>query len=248
MKMLSRPIWEKIMPLLEVNNINVSYGDVQVIFDLSLNVEKGEVVSIIGGNGAGKSTLLKTISGLMSASAGDIHFAGETITKQPPENIVTAGIIQVPEGRRLFPLMSVKDNLIVGAYNKRASKDAEKTLRQVYELLPRLEERENQMAMTLSGGEQQMVAIGRGLMAKPHLLMLDEPSLGLAPILIKDIFETVRKIADQGTTVLMVEQDVKHSLSLSDRGYVLEHGRVAMEGRAQDLIDDPHIKEAYLGI
>ena len=236
------------MPLLEVNNIDVSYGDVQVIFGLSLNVEKGEVVSIIGGNGAGKSTLLRTISGLMTASAGEIRFSGNSIEKEPPENIVTSGIIQVPEGRRLFPLISVKDNLIVGAYNKRASKDAEKTLRQVYDLLPRLEEREDQMAMTLSGGEQQMVAIGRGLMAKPHLLMLDEPSLGLAPILIKDIFDTVRKIADQGMTVLMVEQDVKHSLSLSDRGYVLEHGRVAMEGRAEDLIDDPHIKEAYLGI
>ncbi len=236
------------MSLLEINNIDVSYGDVQVIFDLSLKVEKGEVVSIIGGNGAGKSTLLRTISGLMSPSAGTISFDGVPIQKETPEGIVTNGIIQVPEGRRLFPLMSVKDNLMVGAYNKRANKDALQTLARVYELLPRLEERENQIAMTLSGGEQQMVAIGRGLMAQPHLLMLDEPSLGLAPILIKDIFETVRKIADQGTTVLMVEQDVKHSLSLSDRGYVLEHGRVAMEGKAVDLIDDPHVKEAYLGI
>ncbi len=236
------------MPLLEISDINVSYGDVQVIFDLSLNVEQGEVVSIIGGNGAGKSTLLKTISGLMTVSSGKITFKGSPMESSPPEDIVTKGIIQVPEGRRLFPLMSVKDNLMVGAYNKRANKEALQTLQQVYELLPRLSERENQLAMTLSGGEQQMVAIGRGLMARPHLLMLDEPSLGLAPILIKDIFDTVRKIADQGTTVLMVEQDVKHSLSLSDRGYVLEHGRVAMEGKASDLIDDPHIKEAYLGI
>jgi branched-chain amino acid transport system ATP-binding protein len=236
------------MPLLEVNNIDVSYGDVQVIFDLSLKVEKGEVVSIIGGNGAGKSTLLRTISGLMPTSTGSISFAGQLIHNHTPEDIVTCGIIHVPEGRRLFPLMSVKDNLIVGAYNKRAKKDTLLTLKKVYELLPRLQERESQIAMTLSGGEQQMVAIGRGLMAQPHLLMLDEPSLGLAPILIKDIFETVRKIADQGTTVLMVEQDVKHSLSLSDRGYVLEHGRVVMEGKAVDLIDDPHVKEAYLGI
>jgi branched-chain amino acid transport system ATP-binding protein len=236
------------MPLLEVNNIDVSYGDVQVIFDLSLKVEKGEVVSIIGGNGAGKSTLLRTISGLMSPSAGNINFDGVPIHRETPEGIVTGGIIHVPEGRRLFPLMSVKDNLLVGAYNKRAKKDTAQTLKKVYELLPRLEERENQIAMTLSGGEQQMVAIGRGLMSQPHLLMLDEPSLGLAPILIKDIFETVRKIANQGTTVLMVEQDVKHSLSLSDRGYVLEHGRVVMEGKADDLIDDPHVKEAYLGI
>ena len=144
--------------------------------------------------------------------------------------------------------MTVKDNLMVGAFNKRARPDTAKSLRYVYDLLPRLAERENQLAMTLSGGEQQMVAIGRGLMAQPHLLMLDEPSLGLAPILIKDIFDTVRKIADQGTTVLMVEQDVKHSLSLSDRGYVLEHGRVVMEGDAKVLIDDPHMKEAYLGM
>ena len=236
------------MPFLEVHNIDVYYGDVQVIFDLSLKVEKGEVVSIIGGNGAGKSTLLKTISGLMQPAAGRIHFEEAPIHTKQPEDIVSCGIVQVPEGRRLFSLMTVKDNLIVGAYNHRANQSADQTLQNVYGLLPRLKERENQLAMTLSGGEQQMVAIGRGLMAMPQLLMLDEPSLGLAPILIKNIFETVRKIADQGTTVLLVEQDVKHSLSLSDRGYVLEHGRVVMEGRAKELMNDPHVKEAYLGI
>ena len=236
------------MPFLEVHNIDVFYGDVQVIFDLSLKVEKGEVVSIIGGNGAGKSTLLKTISGLMQPSAGQIFFEETPIHTKQPEDIVSCGIVQVPEGRRLFSLMTVKDNLIVGAYNQRANQNAEQTMQNVYSLLPRLKERENQLAMTLSGGEQQMVAIGRGLMAMPQLLMLDEPSLGLAPILIKNIFETVRKIADQGTTVLLVEQDVKHSLSLSDRGYVLEHGRVVMEGRAGELMNDPHVKEAYLGI
>jgi len=236
------------MPFLEVNNIDVYYGDVQVIFDLSLNVDKGEVVSIIGGNGAGKSTLLRTISGLMQPRSGQINFQGSPIHAKPPEEIVDCGIVQVPEGRRLFSLMTVKDNLIVGGYNRRASQTTEQTIQNVYELLPRLKERENQLAMTLSGGEQQMVAIGRGLMALPHLLMLDEPSLGLAPILIRNIFETVRKIADQGTTVLLVEQDVKHSLSLSDRGYVLEHGRVVMEGQARDLMNDPHVKEAYLGI
>jgi branched-chain amino acid transport system ATP-binding protein len=236
------------MSLLEIHKIDAFYGDVQVIFELSLRVEKGEVVSIIGGNGASKSTLLRVVSGLMQPTAGRISFQGTDIHNEPPENIVTHGIVHVPEGRRLFPLMSVKDNLLVGAYNKRARPDVEKTLKEVYELLPRLAERESQTAMTLSGGEQQMVAIGRGLMSKPHLLMLDEPSLGLAPILIKDIFETVRKIADQGTTVLMVEQDVRHSLSLSDRGYVLEHGRVVMEGKASDLIDDPHIRTAYLGM
>jgi len=236
------------MSFLQVNGIDVCYGDVQVIFDLSLRVEEGEVVSIIGGNGAGKSTLLKTISGLLEPTKGEILFENQSIQGSPPEDIVERGIIQVPEGRRLFSLMSVKDNLIVGAYNSRADKVKEETLEQVYQMFPRLKEREGQMAMTLSGGEQQMVAIARGLMAKPKILMLDEPSLGLAPILIKMIFETVRTIAEQGTTVLLVEQDVKHSLSLSDRGYVLEHGRIVLEGQARDLLDDPHIKTAYLGI
>ncbi len=236
------------MSFLEVKNIDVFYGDVQVIFDLSLEVIEGEVVSIIGGNGAGKSTLLKTISGLINPAKGEIEFENTPIQSAPPEKIVERGIVQVPEGRRLFTLMSVKDNLIIGAYNSRAEKNVAATMEDVYSLLPKLKERESQIAMTLSGGEQQMVAIGRGLMARPKLLMLDEPSLGLAPILIKDIFRTVRKIADQGTTVLLVEQDVRHSLSLSDRGYVLEHGRIAMEGPAGKLLDDPHIKTAYLGI
>ena len=236
------------MPFLELKNIEVFYGDVQVVFGLSLKVEEGEVVSIIGSNGAGKSTLLKTISGLMAPARGEILFEGFPTHDQPPEKIVERGIVQVPEGRRLFTLMTVKDNLIVGAYNSRADRQSEKTLQEVLGLLPRLKERESQLAMTLSGGEQQMVAIGRGLMARPKLLMLDEPSLGLAPILIRDIFETVRKIADQGTTVLLVEQDVKNSLGLSDRGYVLEHGRIAMEGTAKELLQDPHIKTAYLGI
>ncbi|MGA9262443.1 MAG: ABC transporter ATP-binding protein [Desulfobacterales bacterium] len=236
------------MPFLELKNIDVFYGDVQVVFDLSLKVEEGEVVSIIGSNGAGKSTLLKTISGLMAPARGEIFFEGFPTHDQPPEKIVERGIVQVPEGRRLFTLMTVKDNLIVGAYNSRADRQREKTLQEVLGLLPRLKERESQLAMTLSGGEQQMVAIGRGLMAMPKLLMLDEPSLGLAPILIRNIFDTVRKIADQGTTVLLVEQDVKNSLGLSDRGYVLEHGRIAMEGKAKELLQDPHIKTAYLGI
>ena len=236
------------MSFLEVKNIDVFYGDVQVIFGISLEIAEGEVVSIIGGNGAGKSTLLKSISGLMHPTKGEILFEDAAIHTAPPEEIVERGIVQVPEGRRLFTLMSVKDNLIVGAYNSRAGQHLNTTIEEVYTLLPRLRERELQLAMTLSGGEQQMVAIGRGLMARPKLLMLDEPSLGLAPILIKDIFQTVRKIAAQGTTVLLVEQDVRHSLSLSDRGYVIEHGRIAMEGPAKDLLDDPHIKTAYLGL
>jgi branched-chain amino acid transport system ATP-binding protein len=236
------------MSFLEINSIDVFYGDVQVIFELALHVNQGEVVSIIGGNGAGKSTLLKTISGLMAPARGHITFEGEPIHRSPPEEIVERGIVHVPEGRRLFTLMTVKDNLIVGAYNSRADRDKEKTLEEVYALFPRLREREEQLAMTLSGGEQQMVAIGRGLMAKPKVLMLDEPSLGLAPLLIKDIFETVRKIADQGTTVVLVEQDVKNSLSLSDRGYILEHGRTVMEGAALELLENPHVKVAYLGL
>jgi branched-chain amino acid transport system ATP-binding protein len=236
------------MPLLEVDAIDVFHGDVQVIFGLSLNVAEGEVVSIIGGNGAGKTTLLKTISGLMSPASGAIRFEGRPIHALPPEAIVERGIVHVPEGRRLFALMSVQDNLVVGAYNRRADKHRAQTLSEVYGMFPRLRERTAQMAMTLSGGEQQMVAIGRGLMARPKLLMLDEPSLGLAPILIQGIFETVRRIADQGTTVLLVEQDVKHSLSLSDRAYVLEHGRTVMEGPARELLDNPHIRTAYLGL
>lgn len=236
------------MSLLDIKDINVSYGDVQVLFDLSISVEEGEVVSIIGGNGAGKSTLLKTISGLMQTSSGTAQFAGQAIHSLPPEGVVDAGLIQVPEGRRLFTLMTVRDNLMAGAHNKAAYAERDKTLEEVYTMFPRLKERENQLAMTLSGGEQQMVAIGRGLMAKPKLLMLDEPSLGLAPLLIKEIFRTVRQIADQGLTVLMVEQDVNHSLSLSERGYVLEHGRIAMEAPATKLLADPYVKEAYLGI
>ena len=236
------------MPFLEIRDIDVYYGDVQVIFDLSLRIEEGEVVSIIGGNGAGKSTLLKTISGLLHPARGEVLFDGAPIQAAPPEEIVERGIVQVPEGRRLFTLMTVKDNLIVGAYNTRADRHMDRTMDEVYALLPRLSERSSQLAMTLSGGEQQMVAIGRGIMARPKLLMLDEPSLGLAPILIKHIFDTVRKIAEGGTTVLLVEQDVKNSLTLSDRGYVLEHGRIAMEGPAKELLDDPHIRKAYLGL
>jgi branched-chain amino acid transport system ATP-binding protein len=236
------------MAFLEVKNIDVYYGDVQVIFGLSLRVDQGEVVSIIGGNGAGKSTLLKTLSGLMHPARGEITFENVPIQEAPPDEIVERGIVQIPEGRRLFTLMTVKDNLTVGGYNSRATQHLDKTLGEVYALLPRLRERESQMAMTLSGGEQQMVAIGRGLMAKPKVLMLDEPSLGLAPLLVKEIFLTVEKIAEQGTTVLLVEQDVRNSLSMSDRGYVLEHGRVVMEGAGEELLENPHIRKAYLGI
>ncbi|QJT09747.1 ABC transporter ATP-binding protein [Oceanidesulfovibrio marinus] len=236
------------MPLLELNDVNVSYGDVQVLYDVSLHVNEGEVVSIIGGNGAGKTTLLRTISGLLGVGSGAINFEGAPLHTLTPEKIVERGVVQVPEGRKLFHLMTVFDNLIVGAYNRRANAVKDETLKNVYELFPRLKERTEQLAMTLSGGEQQMVAIGRGMMACPKLLMLDEPSLGLAPILMQEIFNNVRAIADQGATVLLVEQDVKNSLALSDRAYVLEHGRVAMEGEASHLMNDPHVKTAYLGL
>jgi len=236
------------MALLEIKNINCYYGDVQVIYNVSMHIEEGEVISLIGANGAGKSTMLRTISGLMRPRSGEIIFENQPIHYLRPEKIVERGIIHVPEGRKLFSLMTVRENLDVGAHNSRAYNHLSRTIKDVYKLLPRLEEREKQQAITLSGGEQQMVAIGRGMMALPKILMMDEPSLGLAPVLIKEIFSTIRKIADQGTTVLLVEQDVQHSLSLSDRGYVLEHGRIVMEGKGNDLLENPNIREAYLGI
>ncbi len=236
------------MPLLDIRKINCFYGDVQVIYDVSMYVEHGEIISLIGGNGAGKSTILRCISGLMRASSGEILFENAAIQNSRPEKIVERGIIHVPEGRRLFSLMTVKENLMVGANNSRAYPQRNETIKDVYKLLPRLQERENQQAITLSGGEQQMVAIGRGMMARPKILMLDEPSLGLAPVLINEIFQTVRKIAEQGTTVLLVEQDVQNSLGLSDRGYVLENGKIAQEGTGRELLDNPSIREAYLGI
>jgi len=236
------------MSLLEIKNVSIFYGDVQVVYGVTFEVLKGEVVSIIGANGAGKSTLLRCISGLLAPAEGSILLEGQRIDGTAPKTIVERGIVQIPEGRRLFPLMTVKDNLLVGAYNVLADKEKEKTLEQVYALLPRLAERQNQLAITLSGGEQQMVAIGRGLMAKPRLLMLDEPSLGLAPILVQAIFGTIAQIATQGTTVLLIEQDVRNSLRLSHRGYVLEHGRVVLEGPAKDLLVNPHVRTAYLGL
>ncbi len=236
------------MPLLDIRKINCFYGDVQVIYDVSMYVEQGEIISLIGGNGAGKSTILRCISGLMRAGSGEILFENTPIQNSRPEKIVERGIIHVPEGRRLFSLMTVKENLMVGANNSRAYPQRNETIKDVYKLLPRLQERETQQAITLSGGEQQMVAIGRGMMARPKILMLDEPSLGLAPVLINEIFQTVRKIAEQGTTVLLVEQDVQNSLGLSDRGYVLENGKIAQEGTGRELLDNPSIREAYLGI
>ena len=236
------------MSLLEIENIDVYYGDVQVIFGLSLKVENGSVVSIIGSNGAGKSTTLKTISSLLTPKKGQITFNGDIISILKSNEVVEKGVIHIPEGRRLFPLMTIMENLQVGAFPKRAQGKEDENLRHVLALFPLLSERSNQLANTLSGGEQQMFAIGRALMSNPLLLMLDEPSLGLAPILIKDIFETVMEINKRGTTILLVEQDVQHSLSISDYAYVLENGRLAMEGDGKKLLNDKHVKKAYLGI
>jgi branched-chain amino acid transport system ATP-binding protein len=248
MKGQSRRTWGKNMSLLEVENIDVFYEDVQAVWGISLHVDEGEIVGIIGANGAGKSTMLNTISGLIQPRAGSIVFREQNIEHLPAEKIVESGIAQIPEARRLFPFMTVRENLEIGAYNRRAEAVRSQTLKEVFDLFPVLQERRNQLAMTLSGGEQQMLAVGRGLMAKPVLLMLDEPSLGLAPLLVKALFEAVRQINEGGTTVLLVEQDVQHSLELSDRGYVLENGRVVMEGTGEGLLEDPHIRKAYLGV
>jgi len=237
------------MSLLSIDKINVGYGEIQVLFDLSLQVAEGEVVSIIGANGAGKSTLLKTISGMLKPSSGTVSFAGETISELPADEIVDRALIHVPEGRRLFSLMTVQENLEMGAYSKRAAPEAQQSLAAVHKLFPRLDERRRQLAGTLSGGEQQMVAIGRGIMARPKILMLDEPSLGLAPVLKKDIFAAIKQIAEEfGTTIVLVEQDVMNSLAISDRAYVMEQGQVVMEGGCEQLLADPHIKKAYLGM
>ncbi|KPK46463.1 MAG: hypothetical protein AMK74_00215 [Nitrospira bacterium SM23_35] len=236
------------MSLLEVENIDVFYDDVQAVWGISLRVDEGEVVGIIGANGAGKSTTLNTISGLIKPRTGSIVFQEQNVEHLPAERIVELGIAQIPEARRLFPFMTVQENLEIGAYNRRAQSMEEQTLEEVFDLFPILRERRNQLARTLSGGEQQMLAVGRGLMAKPVLLMLDEPSLGLAPMLVKTVFEAVQQINDGGTTVLLVEQDVQHSLELSHRGYVFENGRVVMEGNGKELLEDPHIRKAYLGL
>lgn len=234
--------------MLKLNQINTYYGDVQALRNVSLQVQEREVVSIVGSNGAGKSTTLNTISGVLRASSGSIEFMGQRIENLPPHEIVDRGIVQIPENRLLFPYMTVLENLELGAYNEKARKAKEQNLKTVYSLFPVLQERKDQLAGTLSGGEQQMVAIGRGLMALPQLLMLDEPSLGLAPLLVRQVFETVKAINAQGITVLLVEQNVFHSLSTAARGYVLENGSVVLEGSGKDLLSNPQVKEAYLGI
>ena len=234
--------------MLEVSAISVAYGDVRVLHRVSLRVEAGEIVSLLGANGAGKTTTLRAISGLIPVQEGGVTFEGRPLTGLSPSRIVERGIAHVPEGRQLFTNMTVEENLEMGAYLPQAKAARTETLTRVLELFPRLGERQRQVAGTLSGGEQQMVAIGRALMSRPRLLVLDEPSLGLAPIVVKSIFETVKRINADGTTVLLVEQNLAESLRLSDRGYVLETGKIAMEGRGIDLLADPHTRKAFLGL
>ena len=236
------------MKLLELKKVNSGYGDVHVLRDISLYVDEGEIVSIVGANGAGKTTLMKTISGQLVPYSGEILLEGKNTEHLPAHEIAAQGIIQVPEGRRLFPQMSVHENLLIGSTMKHVRGDRQKNLDYVYNLLPRLKERENPTAKTLSGGEQQMLAIGRALMENPKILMLDEPSLGLSPILVSTVFDLIKTIANEGTTVLLVEQNVKQALKFSKRAYVLENGSIAMEDVSENLISNPHVQKAYLGL
>ena len=235
--------------MLQVNNIDVAYGDVQVLFDVSLDIQEGELVAVIGANGAGKTTLLKTISGILKPQKGAISFRDKMISEQEPDKTVGDGVVQVPEGRLLFPDMSVKENLRMGAFltkNKQIIAEREES---VYTMFPRLKEREKQAAGTLSGGEQQMLAIGRGMMAGPKLLMMDEPSLGLSPKLVQQVFELTLQINKEwGVTVLLVEQNVRHSCEISSRAFVLENGHMVLQGPGTDMLANEHVRRAYLGL
>jgi branched-chain amino acid transport system ATP-binding protein len=234
--------------MLKIENLNVGYGDVQVLWDVNLEVNEGEVVALIGSNGAGKSTLLWTISGLLKSMSGTITFDGTPIHTATSDEIVSLGITQVPQGRRLFAALTVRENLMMGAYHRKDREDVREDYDFVLELFPRLGERIDLPAGSLSGGEQQMCAMGRGLMARPQLLMVDELSLGLAPIVVEAIYKAVSRVRELGMTVLIVEQDVLSALEQADRGYVLDVGHITMTGPAQELLDDPRVKEAYLGL
>ncbi|MEE8483593.1 MAG: ABC transporter ATP-binding protein [Nitrospinota bacterium] len=234
--------------MLKVESIDVFYGDMQALWDVSFEVREKEILVLLGSNGAGKSTTLKTISGLERPRTGTMEFNGMRLDQTPADKIIQQGIVHVPEGRRLFPEMSVEENLIMGSLAPEPKRRRSETLERVYGIFPRLRERRKQHAGTMSGGEQQMCAVGRGIMALPKILMLDEPSLGLSPLLAKEIFNIIKVINDEGVTILLVEQNVKNSLAICDRAYVLENGRIVMEGTGKELAENDHIKEAYLGI
>ena len=232
--------------MLKTLGINSFYGDVQVLHDVSLEVREGEIVVVIGANAAGKTTMINTISGLVKRT-GSVVFEDVLLDRLPSHKVASLGIVQVPEGRRLFPFMTVRENLDLGAYSKRAREGGRRNLESVFTLMPRVKERERQLAGSLSGGEQQMCAIGRALMAMPKLLMLDEPTLGLAPLMVTMVFDLVKEIRSRGTTILLVEQNVRQSLSIADRAYVLENGRIVMEGRGPELLENDQLKQSYLG-
>ena len=233
--------------MLEIKDLHVSYGGIQALRGVSLNVPDGKIVTLIGANGAGKSTLMRTISGLVKAQSGSILWNGQEILGKPIDQIVASGIAMSPEGRRVFADLTVVENLKIGAYLRKDKAETEKDLEWVYSLFPRLKERSWQSAGTLSGGEQQMLAVGRALMGKPKMILMDEPSMGLSPLLVKEIFEIIKEVNKQGITILLVEQNAKMALAISDRAYVLETGTITIEGDAQQLLNDPRVKKAYLG-
>ncbi|KXT98465.1 ABC transporter ATP-binding protein / Branched-chain amino acid transport ATP-binding protein LivF [Streptococcus oralis] len=235
------------MSMLKVENLSVHYGMIQAVRDVSFEVNEGEVVSLIGANGAGKTTILRTLSGLVRSSAGKIQFLGKEIQKLPAQKIVAGGLSQVPEGRHVFPGLTVMENLEMGAFLKKNREENQANLKKVFSRFPRLEERKNQDAATLSGGEQQMLAMGRALMSTPKLLLLDEPSMGLAPIFIQEIFDIIQDIQKQGTTVLLIEQNANKALAISDRGYVLETGKIVLSGTGKELAASDEVRKAYLG-
>ncbi len=235
------------MAMLEVRDLNVYFGVIQAIKNISFDVDAGEVVALIGANGAGKTTTLHTVTGLLPAASGKITLDGKDLGKVPAHKIVSMGMAHVPEGRRVFAALSVYDNLKMGAYTRKDKKEIEDSLEMVFEAFPRLKERRNQVAGTLSGGEQQMLAMGRALMSKPRIILMDEPSMGLSPLYVTEIFEIIKKIKSEGTTVLLVEQNANMALQVADRAYVLETGRIIMDGKASDLMNDERVRKAYLG-
>ena len=235
------------MAMLEVKDLEVYYGMIQAIKGISFEVNQGEVIALIGANGAGKTTTLQTITGMLQAKKGHILFEGQDITKVPGHKIVTMGMAHVPEGRRVFADMSVYENLLMGAYTRKDKNEIAQSLEMVYKRFPRLKERQNQTAGTLSGGEQQMLAMGRALMSRPRIILMDEPSMGLSPIFVNEIFDIIREVSESGTTVLLVEQNAKKALSIADRAYVLETGSITMDGKAEDLLNDEAGQKAYLG-